>query len=55
MFNRFGLKRIVATTEYDNKDSIAVMRRLGMTIQRNPDPEPVWFQVVGVLANLSVK
>jgi hypothetical protein len=43
--------RIVATTENDNTRSIAVMRRLGMTIERNPSAEPRWFQTVGVLAN----
>jgi len=28
---------------------IAVMRRIGMTIQHNPGPAPPWFQVVGIL------
>jgi ribosomal-protein-alanine N-acetyltransferase len=41
--------RIVATTEYANEPSIAVMRKLGMRILRNPLPEPEWFQVVGLL------
>jgi hypothetical protein len=27
------------------------MRRLGMTIGRNPAPTPHWFQVVGILQN----
>lgn len=44
-----GVTRIVATTEYDNAASQAVMRRLGMTIRRSTGGEPVWFQVVGVL------
>jgi RimJ/RimL family protein N-acetyltransferase len=45
-----NLARVVATTEYDNARSIAVMRRLGMRIERNPYPEvgPDWFQVVGI-------
>jgi RimJ/RimL family protein N-acetyltransferase len=43
------LARIVATTEYDNLASIAVMQRLGMRIERNPHSDPPWFQVVGVL------
>lgn len=43
------LRRIVATTEHDNKRSLDVMRRLGMRIERNPKPEPAWFQSVGVL------
>lgn len=42
------LKRIVATTTYDNAGSMGVMRRLGMRIERNPLPEPPWLQVVGV-------
>lgn len=51
MFESMALARIVATTEYDNTSSQAVMRRLGMTIQRNPFPEPEWCQVVGILEN----
>jgi hypothetical protein len=27
------------------------MQRLGMDIQRNPSPTPLWFQVIGVLDN----
>jgi RimJ/RimL family protein N-acetyltransferase len=48
-FSELKLKRIVATTTYDNLASIAVMRRLGMSIQRNPQTQPLWLQVVGVL------
>jgi [ribosomal protein S5]-alanine N-acetyltransferase len=51
LFDEWKLKRIVATTEYDNASSIAVMRRLGLTIERNPDDTPAWFQIVGVLEN----
>ncbi|MBZ0291250.1 MAG: GNAT family N-acetyltransferase [Anaerolineae bacterium] len=50
-FNHMHLKRIIATTDYDNAASIGVMRKLGMQIQHNPQPEPVWLQVVGVLEN----
>ena len=50
-FDTLNLQRIVATTTYDNTASIGVMRRLGMTIERNPLPEPVFMQVVGVLEN----
>lgn len=50
-FETLWLKRIIATTEFDNDASIAVMRKLGMTIERNPYTEPFWFQVVGVLDN----
>jgi ribosomal-protein-alanine N-acetyltransferase len=48
-FDVLKLKRIVATTTYDNVGSIGVMRRLGMRVERNPFPEPPWLQVVGVL------
>lgn len=51
MFNTHRLKRIVAMTAYDNTASIRVMERLGMIINRNPDPDPDWFQVVGILEN----
>lgn len=51
LFSPWGLGRVVATTEYDNAASIRVMEKLGMSIQRNPDPTPEWFQVVGVLEN----
>jgi RimJ/RimL family protein N-acetyltransferase len=44
-----NLARLVAGTDHDNAASIGVMRRLGMTIQANPYPEPPWFQVVGIL------
>ncbi|MCB0149378.1 MAG: GNAT family N-acetyltransferase [Caldilinea sp.] len=50
-FDVLNLQRIVATTTYDNTASIGVMRRLGMTIERNPLPEPIFMQVVGVLEN----
>lgn len=50
-FDELELARIVATTENDNLRSIAVMKRLGMTIERNPLGEPHWFQTVGVLVN----
>jgi RimJ/RimL family protein N-acetyltransferase len=50
-FDELQLARIVATTENDNTRSIAVMKRLGMTIERNPLPEPHWLQTVGVLVN----
>jgi RimJ/RimL family protein N-acetyltransferase len=48
-FDELRLRRIVATTESDNAASIAVMRRLGMTIEHNPFPAPPWFQTVGIL------
>jgi RimJ/RimL family protein N-acetyltransferase len=48
-FAHMNLGRIIATTEYTNERSMAVMRKLGMTILRNPRPEPEWFQIVGLL------
>jgi len=48
-FAELRLARIVATTDRDNAASIGVMRRLGMRIEENPEPEPPWFQVVGIL------
>ena len=48
-FRTLRLGRIMAGTEYDNAASIAVMRRLGMRIERNPFPEPEWFQIHGIL------
>lgn len=43
-----GLRRIIATTEYDNIASQTVMRRIGMELRRNPSDTPAWLQVVGV-------
>ena len=50
-FQHLNLKRVVATTNYDNSASIGVMRKLGMWVERNPRWEPPWLQVVGVLEN----
>lgn len=50
-FTEMQLERIIATTEYDNEKSQAVMWRLGMDIQRNPFPDPFWCQIVGILEN----
>jgi len=50
-FTELQLRRIVATTTYDNAASIAVMRKVGMRIEKNPYPDPPWFQVVGILEN----
>ena len=50
-FDILKLKRIVATTTYDNAASMGVMRKLGMRIERNPLSAPPWFQVVGILEN----
>ena len=50
-FQHLVLKRILATTEYDNAASIGVMRKLGMKIDRNPRSQPPWLQAVGILEN----
>ena len=50
-FRQLRLHRILATTEYANHASQAVMRKLGLRLTRNPLPEPRWLQVVGVLDN----
>jgi RimJ/RimL family protein N-acetyltransferase len=47
----WNLQVVVATTERDNATSIAVMRRLGMSIEANPFSKPAWFQVVGSYEN----
>jgi RimJ/RimL family protein N-acetyltransferase len=49
MFDVRRLARIVATTEHDNLASIGVMRRLGMTVEANPWPDPFYLQTVGSL------
>ncbi len=48
-FRQLHLKRVVATTTYENVASIRVMEKLGMRIEKNPYPDPPWFQVVGIL------
>ena len=52
-FQSLGLRRVVATTTYDNAGSMGVMRKLGMQIERNPFPDPPWMQVVGFIENRS--
>jgi RimJ/RimL family protein N-acetyltransferase len=50
-FGALCLARVVATTDRENAASIGVMRRLGMRVEENPEPEPAWFQVVGILSH----
>jgi RimJ/RimL family protein N-acetyltransferase len=50
-FRVLRVLRLVATTEHDNLASQAVMRKLGMRIERNPFPDPQYLQVVGILDN----
>jgi RimJ/RimL family protein N-acetyltransferase len=51
-FRQLHVKRIVATTDYDNTGSIGVMKKLGMRIEKNPLTTPPWLQIVGVLENI---
>ncbi len=51
LFTHEKLGRVIATTGYDNLASQAVMRKLGMTVERNPHPEPTRLQIVGLLEN----
>jgi len=50
-FRTLRLKRVIATTDYDNLGSIGVMLKVGMQIERNPYPDPPWLQVVGWIEN----
>jgi [ribosomal protein S5]-alanine N-acetyltransferase len=50
-FDQMNLRRMIATTEYTNARSQAVMERVGMRLEKNPFPEPAWFQVIGILEN----
>lgn len=54
-FQHLRLKRVVATTQYENEGSLGVMRKLGMRIDRNPRPGPPWLQVVGCLNNPGIR
>ncbi len=51
LFDDFGARQIVATTEHDNIASQGVMTKLGMTLHRNPSAEPAWCQVIGLSTN----
>jgi RimJ/RimL family protein N-acetyltransferase len=50
-FGTLNLSCILAWTDHDNAASQAVMRHLGMSIERNPRADPPWFQVIGILHN----
>lgn len=50
-FGSLRVRRVIATTEYDNVASIGVMRRIGMGLASNPTPDPPWLQVVGQLVH----
>ena len=46
IFGVLHARRAVATTEHDNVGSQRVMETIGMTLYRNPGPDPFWFNVV---------
>jgi len=48
-FDTLRLRRVIATTTYDNTASMGVMRKLGMQLHSNPRSEPEWLQIVGVI------
>lgn len=50
-FAQLRVRRVIATTTHDNSGSIAVMRALGMHVERNPSSDPPWLQVAGVIFN----
>jgi RimJ/RimL family protein N-acetyltransferase len=47
-FDSLRVRRLLAMTERDNAVSIAVMRKLGMTVREHRGA-PEWLQIVGVL------
>ncbi|MDE2818456.1 MAG: GNAT family N-acetyltransferase [Chloroflexota bacterium] len=49
LFRELSIARVVATTENNNIASQRTMERLGMSLRRNPLPQPAWRQVVGVI------
>jgi RimJ/RimL family protein N-acetyltransferase len=51
LFAGVHLQRVIATAAFDNLASQAVMRKLGMRLERNETGRPPWLQVVGVLDN----
>jgi [ribosomal protein S5]-alanine N-acetyltransferase len=53
-FSELRVKRVVASTTYENAASVGVMHKLGMWVERNPFPDPPWLQVVGLLENPGV-
>ncbi len=48
LFEQGNLKRVIATTEHDNLASQRVMEKAGMRIEKNPYPDPFWFQTIGI-------
>ena len=53
-FETLRAARLVATTEHENVASIGVMRKIGMSVETNPQETPEWFQAIGVIFNPAV-
>ena len=54
-FNDMHLRRIIATTAYENVASQGVMKKVGMRLEQNRFAErSPWFQVIGILENPKV-
>jgi RimJ/RimL family protein N-acetyltransferase len=54
-FEQLRLRRLLATTKRSNLASQAVMRKLGMSLFDNPERDPPWLEVVGLLDNPSAR
>ncbi len=54
LFLELKARQAVATTERDNIASRRTMEKLGMSLYENPNPEPEWCQVVGLIMNQQV-
>ncbi len=50
-FRELQVRRIVALTARGNTDSINVMKRVGMKVGVNPDPQVVYPGAVGIIEN----
>ncbi|NJM05536.1 GNAT family N-acetyltransferase [Candidatus Gracilibacteria bacterium] len=53
-FGQLRIKRLIATTEYTNLASQAVMAKVGMRVERNPLSTPPWLEIVGVIEHPSL-
>lgn len=47
--HRLNLAYVIATTEHDNAASQAVMRKIGMRLERNETDAAPWLQLMGIL------
>ena len=55
LFAELNARQVVATTEHNNIASQRTMEKLGMKLFNNPNSEPHWCQVVGLIANPQAK